>query len=156
MEKLDDADLKILDAMQRNACLSTSELAEQVGLSQSPCWRRLTRLKEEGYFLAQVSILDAEKLGFNTMIFAQVKLSAHGHKNLDEFADQIGRMPEVIECFAVLGPFDFLLRIVTHDMKAYERFVFGKLSSMPTVQEINSIATLSKIKAGAALPIRGR
>jgi Lrp/AsnC family transcriptional regulator len=156
LEELDEADLRILDAMQRNACLSTSELAEEVGLSQSPCWRRLTRLKEAGYFLGQVSLLDPEKLGFDTMVFAQVRLSAHGRVNLDEFSEAIGRFPEVVECYAVMGPFDFLLRILTRDMKAYERFVFGKLSTLPAVQEINSVTALSKIKATTALPIRGR
>jgi Lrp/AsnC family transcriptional regulator len=154
--EIDDLDLKILDALQRDASLSTAELAELVGMSQSPCWRRLARLKQAGYIRSQVTLLNAEKLGFNTMVFASVRLSAHGRANLTEFSDSIRRLPEVVECYAIMGSFDFLLRIVTRDVKAYEQFVFGRLSTLPTVQEINSTIALSEIKSTTALPIRGR
>jgi Lrp/AsnC family transcriptional regulator len=153
---LDDLDIRILDALQKDASLSTSDLAEVVGLSQSPCWRRLARLKEAGYIRAQVSLLDSEKLGFNTIVFASVRLSAHGRANLTEFADAIRRFPEVVECYAIMGSFDFLLRIVSRDVRAYEQFVFGRLSTLPTVQEINSTMTLSEIKSTTALPLRAR
>jgi Lrp/AsnC family transcriptional regulator len=153
---LDEVDLRILDVLQSNACLSTNELAEQVGLSQSPCWRRLARLREAGYIRDQVTRLDRRKLGFNTLVFAHVKLSAHGRANLEEFADAIRRFPEVVECHAIMGSFDFLLRIVARDMDAYEQFVFGKLSRLPSVQEINSTSALSEIKSTTALPIRSR
>lgn len=153
---LDDLDLRILDALQKDATLSTSDLAEVVGLSQSPCWRRLAKLKEGGYIRAQVSLLDSEKLGFNTIVFASVRLSAHGRANLTEFADAIRRFPEVVECYAIMGSFDFLLRIVSRDVRAYEQFVFGRLSTLPTVQEINSTMTLSEIKSTTALPLRTR
>jgi Lrp/AsnC family transcriptional regulator len=153
---LDDLDLRILDALQKDASLSTADLADVVGLSQSPCWRRLARLKEAGYLQDQVTRLNAEKLGFTSIFFAHVKLTAHGRANLTEFADAIRRMPEVMECYAILGPFDFLLRIVTRDVQAYEQFVYGRLSTLPTVQEINSTLALSVIKATTALPIRVR
>lgn len=154
--ELDDIDLRILDALQGNASLSTGALAEQVGLSQSPCWRRLTRLKDAGYIRDQVTRLDRRKLGFDSLVFAHVKLSAHGRANLEQFAEAIRRFPEVVECHAIMGPFDFLLRIVTRDIDAYEQFVFGKLSRLPEVQEINSTTALSEIKSTTALPIRTR
>ena len=154
--ELDDFDLKLLDAIQSDASLSTSELAEKVGLSQSPCWRRMTRLKEAGFIRDQVARLDRRKLGFNTLVFAHVKLSAHGRANLEEFSDAIRRFPEVIECHAIMGAFDFLLRLVTRDVDAYEQFVFGKLSRLPGVQEINSTTALSEIISTTALPIRAR
>jgi Lrp/AsnC family transcriptional regulator len=153
---LDEIDLRILDALQKDSSLSTSDLAEVVGLSQSPCWRRLSRLREAGYIRAQVALLDAEKLGINTMVFASVRLSAHGRANLTEFSSAIRRFPEVVECHAIMGSFDFLLRIVTRDVRAYEQFVFGRLSTLPTVQEINSTMTLSEIKSTTALPLRTR
>jgi Lrp/AsnC family transcriptional regulator len=156
ISQLDDIDLRILDALQRDASLSTADLAELVGLSQSPCWRRLSRLKDAGYIRDQVTLLNAEKLGFTSIFFAHVKLTAHGRTNLTEFADAIRKMPEVLEAYATLGSFDFLLRIVTRDVKAYEEFVYGRLSSVPTVQEINSTLALSVIKATTALPIRAR
>jgi Lrp/AsnC family transcriptional regulator len=154
--EIDDFDLRILDALQKDATLSTSELAELVGLSQSPCWRRLTRLKEAGYIRSQVTLLDAERLGFNALVFAQVRLSAHGRANLQEFSDAIRRFPEVVECHMVMGNFDFFLRIVTRDMKAYQHFFFTKLSALSGIQEINSFNAFSEINKTTALPIRGR
>src|SRR5689334_586230 len=104
--ELDEIDLRILDALQKDASLSTAGLADLVGLSQSPCWRRLSRLKEAGYIEERVTRLNAEKLGFTTTFFAHVKLSAHGRANLTEFGEAIRRFPEVMECYAILGAFD--------------------------------------------------
>ena len=153
---LDGLDLKILDTLQRNPPLSSADLAQLVGLSQSPCWRRVTRLREAGYIVDQVTRLNAEKLGFNLVIFAQVRLSAHGRSNLTEFIDAIGRLPEVVECYTTMGPFDFLLRIVSRDVKAYQYFVYGQLSTLPAVQEIHSTMTMGATKATTVIPIRQR
>ncbi|MDR3509351.1 MAG: Lrp/AsnC family transcriptional regulator [Caulobacteraceae bacterium] len=154
--ELDDLDLKILDTIQRSPPLSTAELAELVGLSQSPCWRRLTRLKEAGYILDQVTRLNPEKLGFQTVVFASIRLSAHGRANITEFTDAIGRFPEVVECHTTMGAFDFLLRIVTRDVADYRQFVFGRLSTLPTVREIQSTMSMGATKSTTALPIRPR
>jgi Lrp/AsnC family transcriptional regulator len=151
---LDSLDLKILDVVQRHPPMSTAELAEKVGLSQSPCWRRLTRLKEGGYIRDQVTRLDAEKLGFHTVVFAAVKLSAHGRSHLHEFVEAVTRLPEVVECYPTMGPFDFLLRIVTRDVGDYRELAFQRLLTLPTVQEINSTMTLGADKVTTALPIR--
>lgn len=151
---LDDADRRILAQMQQDSSLSTAELAERVGLSQSPCWRRVQRLRAEGVIRAEVALLDRGKLGLKTQIFAQVKLSAQGRQHLDEFADAIRRFPEVLECWVLMGPVDFLLRVVAPDVESYERFFFEKLSRVPGIQEITSTVALSEIKATTALPIR--
>jgi len=154
--ELDDVDIRILDVVQRNPPMSTAELAERVGLSQSPCWRRLTRLKEAGYILDQVTRLNPEKLGFHTTVFAQVKLSAHGRTNLNEFIDAVTRLPEVLECHPTMGTFDFILRIVTRDVEDYRQLAFARLLTLPTVQEINSTMSLGAEKVTTALPIRSR
>lgn len=153
---LDEIDLKILDVIQKNPPLSTTELAVLVGLSQSPCWRRLSRLKADGYIVDQVTRLNAEKLGLHTVVFAAVRLSAHGRANLTEFTDTIGRFPEVVECHTTMGPFDFLLRIVVRDVQDYRQFVYGRLSTLPAVQEIHSTMTMGATKSTTALPIRHR
>ena len=151
---LDDFDKRILDVMQRDATLSSADIADKVGLSQSPCWRRISRLKDEGFIKGKVTLLDRDRLGLGTLVFAQVRLSAHGRANLEGFSDAIRRLPEVVECHVVMGSFDFLLRVVTKDMNAYERFVFGTLSALEGVQEITSFAALSEIKSTTALPVR--
>jgi Lrp/AsnC family transcriptional regulator len=150
---LDPADIRILSALQDDAALSTVELAERAGLSQSVCWRRIQRLKAEGVILRQVTLLDRTKLGLETQIFAEVKLSAHGRANLSEFAEAIRGFPEVLECYLLLGAVDFLLRIVTENIRAYEVFFFEKLSRAPGIQEVNSIVVFSEIKTTTALPL---
>ena len=150
---LDAYDRRILELLQEDASLSSAQIAERVGLSQSPCWRRIQRLKEEGVIRGQVTLLDRKKVGLNTQIFAEVKLNAHGRSNFTEFTDAIRGVPEVLECYVLMGSVDFLLRIVTPDIEAYERFFFEKLSNVPGIQEVNSIVALSEIKSTTSLPL---
>ena len=150
---LDAYDKRILELLQEDASLATAEIAERVGLSQSPCWRRIQRLKEEGVIRCQVTLLDRRKIGLNAQIFAQVKLNAHGRSNLTEFAEAMRQFPEVLECHVLMGSVDFMLRIVTRDIEAYERFFFEKLSLVPGIQEVNSIVALSEIKSTTSLPV---
>ena len=146
-------ELKILKLIQQDSTLSTAAIAEAVGLSPSPCWRRIDRLERDGIIRRRVAIVDRQKIGLNSQIFAQVKLNAHGRANLDDFSQAIQDMPEVLECFVLMGNFDFLLRIVTQDIEAYERLFFNRLSRLPGVQEINSTVALSEIKSTTALPL---
>jgi Lrp/AsnC family transcriptional regulator len=153
LNDLDPFEQRILAILQENAARSSTEIAAEIGLSQAPCWRRIQKLKDEGYIRSQVCILDRGKLGLRAQVFAQVKLNAHGRANLDEFAAAIREFPEVLECHVMMGPVDFMLRIVTADIEAYERFFFEKLSRLPGVQEINSTVALSEIKSTTALPL---
>lgn len=122
-------------------------------MSQSACWRRVQRLRDEGVIMDQPVKLDREKVGLNTMVFAHVKLTSHGRSNLSEFSDAVSEYPEVLDCYVLLGNVDFLLRIVTEDIKAYEQFFFEKLSQLPGIQEVNSSIVLSDIKHTTVLPI---
>lgn len=153
MSDLDAFEKKILRELQQDASLTTAELAERVGLSATPCWRRINRLEQEGYIRARVALVDRRKVGLNAHIFAQVKLNAHGRANLDEFGAAIRDFPEVLDCFVLMGSTDFMLRIVAKDIDAYEKFFFDRLSKLPGVQEINSTVALSEIKSTSALPI---
>ena len=153
LEELDASDLRILAVLQEDCSLSAAQMAERVGLSQSPCWRRIQRLKDGGYIKREVAILDRSKVGLNVQIFARVKLSAHGRSNLAEFSKAVRSFDEVLECFVMMGEVDFLLRIVAEDVEAYERFFFDRLSLLPGVQEINSTMALSEIKSSTALPL---
>jgi len=152
-EPLDRYEKRILELLQEDASLSTAAIAEKVGLSSSPCWRRVDRLEREGFIRRKVALVDRKKVGLNAHIFAQIKLNAHGRANLDEFAEAIRAFPEVLECYVLMGPVDFLIRVVASDIEAYERFFFNRLSQLPGVQEVNSTVALSEIKATTALPI---
>lgn len=152
-EPLDAHDRRILQVLQEDASLSTAAVAEAVGLSPSPCWRRIDRLEREGYIKRRVALLDRRKIGLRAQVFALVKLNAHGRANLDEFAASIHELPEVLECYVLMGTVDFMLRVVAADIEAYEQFFFEKLSRLPGVQEINSTVALSEIKSTTALPV---
>jgi Lrp/AsnC family transcriptional regulator len=151
--EIDRIDREILRLLQQDSELSAAAIGEQIGLSQSPCWRRIQRLKDEGLIQGQIMRFDRKKLGFDVMVFAQVKLTAHGRSKVPEFAETIRQFPEVQECHLVLGNIDFLLRIVVRDIEAYERFFFEKLSHLPEIQEVHSNIVLSEIKYTTELPI---
>jgi len=150
---IDQTDRRILKLMQTEAGINAAGIGEKIGLSQSACWRRIQRLRDEGVIKDQPVILDPEKVGLSTMVFAQVKLTSHGRSKLTDFADAVRKYPEVLDCYVVLGNVDFLLRIVAEDIKGYERFMYEKLSQLPGVQEVNSSIALSEIKHTTVLPI---
>ena len=150
---LDDAERRILRVIQDDAGLPTAAIAERVGLSPSPCWRRIDRLEREGVIRRRVALLDRRKVGLNAHVFAQVKLNAHGRAHLDEFANAIRAFPEVLECYVLMGPVDFLMRVVARDIEAYEEFFFNKLSRLEGVREVVSTVALSEIKSTTVLPV---
>jgi Lrp/AsnC family transcriptional regulator len=151
--KLDNFDRQILSIIQADASLSAAEIGERIGLSQSPCWRRINRLEESGIIMRRVAQLDRRKLGLDMLVFATVKLTAHGRRSLPEFAEAVQTYPEVLECYTIMGDMDFMLKILTRDIYAYERFFFSKLSQLPGVQEVNSSIAMSKIKMTSELPL---
>tara|TARA_R110002033_G_scaffold48042_6_gene94041 strand:+ start:23836 stop:24306 length:471 start_codon:yes stop_codon:yes gene_type:complete len=151
--QLDRYEKKILEILQEDARISSGELADKVGLSQSPCWRRVNMLEESGVIRKRVVLVDRKKVGLRAQVFAQVKLSAHGRAHLADFEAAVADIPEIIECFVLMGTVDFLLRVVTVDIESYESLFFEKLSRLPGVQEITSSIALSEIKNSTALPI---
>ncbi|MDX1508735.1 MAG: Lrp/AsnC family transcriptional regulator [Woeseiaceae bacterium] len=151
--RLDQTDRRILELLQTSPGINASELGEKIGLSQSAVWRRMQSLRDAGVIHDQPVKLDREKVGLNTMVFAHVKLTSHGRSNLKDFSDAVIGYPEVLDCYVLLGNVDFLLRIVTEDIKAYEQFFFEKLSQLPGIQEVNSSIVLSDIKHTNVLPI---
>lgn len=151
--KIDRLDRELLKLLQTESEITASEIGERIGMSQSTCWRRIQRLRDEGLIQDQLVTLDRKKAGLNAMIFAQVKLSSQGRSNLAKFSDAIQSFPEVLDCYVLMGNVDFLLRIVAADIDAYEKFFFEKLSTLSGVQEITSSIALSEIKHTTALPL---
>jgi Lrp/AsnC family transcriptional regulator len=143
MTDLDSFERHILRELQRDASLTTAELADRVGLSPSPCWRRVDRLERDGFITRRIAVVDRKKVGLNAQIIVQIKLNAHGRANLDEFSEAIRAFPEVLDAYVLMGSTDFMLRVVAKDVEAYERFFFDELSRLPGVQEVNSTMMLS-------------
>jgi Lrp/AsnC family transcriptional regulator len=150
---LDEFDRKILERLQADATIAVADLAEQVGLSQSTCWRRINLLEQAGVIEGRVALLNAKALGLEVTVFANIKLSAHGRRSLSEFEEAIAVCPEVVECYTMSGEMDFLLRIVSRDIESYERFLRETLLQMPSVQEVHSHIALSRVKHTTALPL---
>ena len=150
---IDPVDRRILHLLQSEPGINAAAIGERIGLSQSAVWRRMQSLRDEGIIREQPVKIDREKIGLNTMVFAHVKLTSHGRSNLAAFAEAVRSYPQVLDCYVLLGNVDFLLRIVTEDIKSYEQFFFENLSQLPGIQEINSSIALSEIKHSTVLPI---
>jgi Lrp/AsnC family transcriptional regulator len=150
---LDRLDRRILDLLQHEAALPVAEVAARAGLSTTTCWRRIQQLENSGVIRGRVALLDRAALGLDVTIFAHVKLSTQGRDAIAAFAEAIRDRPEVLDCYTTMGEWDFMLRIVTRDIKAYEAFYLDHLSKLPNVQSINSSVTVTVIKESTALPI---
>jgi Lrp/AsnC family leucine-responsive transcriptional regulator len=150
---LDDIDLKILRHMQEDARLTNVELADRVGLSPSPCLRRVRRLEKDGVIDGYMTFVDQTKVGLPVSVFVSVALKEQSEKALEEFEGAIGALPEVMECYLMTGTSDYLLRVVTKDLADYERFLKHHLTRIPAIASIQSSFTLKQVIYRAALPL---
>jgi Lrp/AsnC family transcriptional regulator len=150
---LDQTDRRILDALQTDGTLSAAEVAGRIGATATTCWRRIHQLEEAGVIRERVAVLDRAALGLNVTIFAHVKLSSQGRDALTKFDQAIRRHDCVLECYTVMGEWDFLLQIVAHDIKEYEAFYLDHLSRIPQVQSVNSSMVMTALKKTTALPL---
>jgi Lrp/AsnC family transcriptional regulator len=154
-EEFSRFDLRILEQMQRDCSISTTELAERVGLSQSPCWRRLQRLKDEGYIRKQVALLDRHKVGSSLYIIAFLKMATLTEKQRAEFLRSIQMIPEILECHTVFGEMDIVMKVVAQSLEWYQKFIFETILKLPGVQDIQSTVTLVELKSTTEIPLQG-
>jgi len=150
---MDRIDLKILGALQKDASLSTAELAQRAGLSQSPCWRRINLLEESGVIRRRVAVLQREKLGLDVLVLVHVKLASHGWQSLPKFKQKVLSYPEVMQCFMVMGDTDFVLLVTTRTINDYNEFLQRRLSQIPGVQAIESNIVIEETKNTTELPL---
>jgi Lrp/AsnC family transcriptional regulator len=150
---IDRTDLRILSALQKDASLSTAEIAQRVGLSQSPCWRRINLLEAHGVIRKRVALLSRDKVGLDVLVFTHVKLASHGWQSLPKFKQKVVSFPEVVQCFMVIGDFDFILLVATRTINDYNEFIQKRLSQVPGVQAIESRIVLEEAKNTTELPL---
>ena len=151
--KLDKHDIAILKVLQQDAAIPTTDLAERVGLSQSPCWRRVNQLEEAGVIQRRVARLARKKLGLEVLVVVNVKLASHGWQSLPKFKQRVVSFPEVLQCFLVMGDIDFILLVATRSVEEYNSFVQGKLAQIPGVQSIDSRIVIEETKNTTELPL---
>ena len=151
--ELSKIDLQILELIQADASLTTQEIADRINISQSPCWRRISRLQEKGLITRRVTVLAREKLGMDIVVFATVNLSVQGRNSLEEFEEEVRVLPEVLECYTMAGSWDYMLKIVTRDIRHYEMFVREKLTKLRHIGEVHSHIAVTEIKNTTQLPL---
>ncbi len=150
---LDETDLKILRAMQRDGEASIQEIGDKVGLSHTPVWRRIKRMQEAGLIRGRAWQLDAERVGLDVSIFVFVKLDRHSPEVLEAFEAATLGVPEILQCYTMSGEFDYLLRVVVGSVRNYEKTIKGKLLRLPHVGNLNSHFALNEIKNTGELPL---
>lgn len=153
MPKLDEIDLRILRVLQQDGSMTVTQVADRVGISQSPCSRRIIQLQEAGIIIGKRIELDRRKLGYNAVIVARVKLKKHDRKSLENFKDEVRSIPEVQSAVLLLGEFDFHLRLVVRDIDHYQMVLQDRLLSLHDIQEMESSVILEVVKDTHALPL---
>jgi len=152
-ESLTRQDVDILKLLQQDATLSTAAIAERINVSQSPCWRRINRLEQDGLIQGRVALLNRNALGMDVVVFATINLTSTGRQNLIEFERDIIEHPEVIECYTMTGIWDYMLKIVTRDIRHYEEFVRNTLTASPSIRELHSHMAVTEIMNTTELPL---
>jgi Lrp/AsnC family transcriptional regulator len=149
---MDGIDRKILAVVQEDAALSVAEIGQRVGLSSTPCWKRLQRLEADGVITKRVALIDPEKVDLGITVFVSVETGDHSQDWLKRFADVASAMPEVMEFYRMAGDVDYMLRVVVHDMASYDAF-YKKLIATVPLKNVTSRFAMERIKSTTALPI---
>jgi Lrp/AsnC family transcriptional regulator, cysteine-sensing transcriptional activator len=149
---MDAIDHKILAVVQQDASLSVAEIGQRVGLSSTPCWKRLQRLEADGVILRRVALIDPEKIGLGITVFVSIETGDHSQDWLKRFAEVVGAMPEVMEFYRMAGDVDYMLRVAVPDIAGYDAF-YKKLIGTVPLKNVTSRFAMERIKATTALPI---
>jgi Lrp/AsnC family transcriptional regulator len=149
---MDAIDRKILAVVQEDASLSVAEIGQRVGLSSTPCWKRLQRLEADGVILKRVALVAPEKIGLGITVFVSVETGDHSNDWLKKFADTVSAMPEVMEFYRMAGDVDYMLRVVVADIAGYDTF-YKKLIAAVPLKNVTSRFAMERIKSTTALPI---
>ena len=149
---MDAIDRKILAEVQADSSLSVAEIGQRVGLSSTPCWKRLQRLEADGVITRRVALVDPDKIGLGITVFVSVETGDHSEDWLKQFADTISAMPEVMEFYRMAGDVDYMLRVVVPDIAGYDGF-YKKLIGTVPLKNVTSRFAMERIKSTTALPI---
>jgi Lrp/AsnC family transcriptional regulator len=150
--RLDLIDRKILAVLQEDSSLSIADIGERVGLSSTPCWKRIQRLELDGVITRRVALVDQDKIGLGITVFVSIESNDHSERWLSTFGEAVRAMPEVMEFYRMAGDVDYMLRVVVTDMQSYDRF-YKKLIGAVPLKNVTSRFAMEKIKSVTALPV---
>lgn len=154
MALLDETDIEILHALQKDAKVNTKELAEKLHISKTPVYERIKRLENEGYIKGYTALVDNKKIGLPLIVFCNVSLAVHDDEHIQRFQQEIRNIDEIMECYSIGGIYDFFLKVVLKDLDAYNRFVFEKLTKVHGIVKMQSAFVLNEIKHTTVLNIK--
>jgi Lrp/AsnC family transcriptional regulator len=149
---MDAIDRKILTVLQEDASLSVAEIGNRVGLSSTPCWKRIQKLEADGIILRRVALVAQDKIGLGLSVFVSIETGDHSEAWLSKFADAVSAMPEVLEFYRMAGDVDYMLRVVVADMKSYDVF-YKRLIATAPLKNVTSRFAMEKIKSVTAMPV---
>ena len=152
IKRMDAIDRKILAVVQEDASLSVAEIGQRVGLSSTPCWKRLQKLEAEGVITGRVALIDPDKIGLGITVFVSIETGDHSQDWLTKFADLVSAMPEVMEFYRMAGDVDYMLRVVVRDMQSYDAFYKKLIAAIP-LKNVTSRFAMERVKSTTALPI---
>lgn len=153
LNDLDATDLAILRLIQADASLSLGDIAKEVGLTQTPCWKRIRRMEETGIITGRVTLVNAEKLGLGISVFVAIETGDHSAAWIESFAKTVADMPEIVECWRLGGDVDYLLRVVVSDMTAFDGFYRKLTARVSSLRKVTSRFAMECVKSTTALPI---
>lgn len=151
---MEAADARILAALQAEGRLTNQELADRVGLSASPCWRRVRQMEEAGVIEGYRALVDRRKIGLGVLAFVRVKIDSHSEAEARKFEDDIQRLDEVVACYSLAGSADFLLQVAAADLDAYAEFAMNVIRRLPRIKEMETAIVLKEVKPPTGWPVR--
>lgn len=151
--ELDSIDRALLGLLQLDATLSIQALAERVGLSNNPCWRRIKRLEEGGVIMARVAVVNPASLGLNTIVFVGIRIDSHSDEWLQQFAETVGQISEIVECHRMTGETDYLLKVLVRDLPHYDMVYQKLIKLVPGLIDVSSHFSMEQLKNASALPM---
>ncbi|SHE36960.1 Lrp/AsnC family transcriptional regulator [Vibrio gazogenes] len=150
---LTKTDIQILTLLQQDARMTNQELADRIGMSSSPCWRKVRKLEEDQIIQGYRAVLDRKKIGMGVMVFVRVSIDSHSEAEARKFEQEVTALENVIACYSIGGDADFLIQVVSHDLDSYAEFAMSVIRRLPGIKEMQSMFVLKEIKPFASLPV---
>jgi DNA-binding Lrp family transcriptional regulator len=154
MELLDRQDVVLLTELQRDAHQTVQQLAERIGLSSTPCWKRIKEMENSGVIRGYTALIDREKVGLALCVIAEINLTRHNEDVVTQFEKEVAGCPQIVSCYATTGQADYVIKVLMPDIKAYERFLHETAFKLPGVTHVRSSVVLKEVKAESRLPIQ--
>lgn len=153
MSSLDSFSIRILSELQRDARQTIQQIAERIGLTSTPCWKRVKEMERDGVIRGYTALVDRDKVGLSICVLAEINLSKHSEKYAADFEKAVAACPQITECYSTTGNADYMVKVITHDIKTYETLMHNVLFKLPGVDHVRSSIVLREVKSDPRMPL---